>query len=90
MYTFTEILTFLNAMEVYQIELIFMACLGIFVLILFATMVYFICTICFARDDLTLKFTTIEGTGITEKSTTNSNKFIKADVGKGCRNTLSV
>ena len=77
-------------MEVYQIEQIFMACLGTFVLILFATMVYFICTICFGRDDHTLTFTTVEGTGITEESTMNSNPFIQADAGKDHRNTVFV
>ena len=77
-------------MEVYQIQQIFMGCLGTFVLILFSTMVYFICTICFDRDDQTLTFTTVEGTGITEKSTMNSNPFIQADAGKGHRNTVFV
>ena len=75
-------------MEVYQIQQIFMGCLGTFVLILFTAMVYLICTICFGRDDHTFKLSTIEGTGITEKSTMNSNQFIRADVGKGCRNTV--
>ena len=77
-------------MEVYQIQQIFMGCLGTFVLILFAAMVYLICTICFGRDDHTLMFRTIEETGITEKSTMNSSQFIKVDVGKGRRNTLFV